>query len=345
MKAAAVLDGTIRVIDATRPEPAPGQLLVRVEACGICGSDLSLVRDPRRFTEVSTLGGNALSAFDPERAVVPGHEFAGTVVRTGSADTGFADGDRVTGIGIVTDRESGDLTIIGYSNDYPGAFSQEIIVDATWARPIPEGMSFEVASLAEPLHVGETHVQQSGWKPEIPALVIGAGAVGLGVIAALSLRGATELTVVEPSPRRRELALALGATRAVPPPNSGGPAAALPEQARTRPVTAFECSGRQGALEELTRTLPHSSHLQVVSSPFREETFVPVIAQWRQLVINFGSGPVDDPYGVTLERLATGQIDPSLFITGRVDLEGVAEAFTALGNPEEHVKILVLPNA
>ncbi len=343
MKAATVLHGDIEVRDIPAPpDLGPGQIRVRIEACGICGSDLSLRKDVDQFVRVSRLGRHASSDFDADDYVVPGHEFAGVVDAVAPDVTSFSEGDRVTGLGIVTDQVTGERSIIGYSNSYPGGFGELVVINAESARMIPDGMSFDTASLAEPLHVGETHVQRSGFGTDDRGLVIGAGTIGLGVVIALRERGCDDITVVEPSPRRRQIATALGAHRVVEPPTDGGPVAAL-DPGSTARVVVYECSGRQGVIEELTRTLPQGSYIQVVASPFTEETFVPVIAQWRQLIINFGGGPVEDSYGITLRRLAEGRIDPDLFITAHVDLHGVAQAFEDLRDPERHVKIVVHP--
>lgn len=344
MRAAALLDGEIAATDV--PEPPPlgrDQLLISVHSCGICGSDLSLWKDADTFVDVSIRGSNALSIFDPRRPVVPGHEFSGTVLDVGAAVDEFVTGDRVSGIGIATDPDTDEMTIIGYSNKYPGGFAERIVIDSSWARKVPDALGLDAASLAEPLHVGETHVQQSGYRDGDVGLVIGAGTIGLGVVIALAARGCQSIVVVEPSPKRRELAQTLGA-QVVSPPLEGGAAQALDAQNPGR-VIAYECSGRQGTLDELIRTLPFGSAIQVVASPFKPESITPVIAQWKQIVVNFGGGPVDDPYGITLQRLAAGEIDPELFITGHVDVAGVGAAFADLRDPERHVKILVHPNA
>jgi threonine dehydrogenase-like Zn-dependent dehydrogenase len=343
MRAAALRDGAIVATDVPEPPPpADGQLQIAVDSCGICGSDLSLSKDAENFVRVAERGRFPLAVFDPVRPVVPGHEYAGTVSAVGPAVDGFSVGDRVTGIGVATDPVSGVPTIIGYSNEYPGGFAERITVDASFARHVPDGLSLEAASLAEPLHVGETHVQQSRIGAGEAALVIGAGTIGLGVIIGLAARGIAPIVVVEPSPRRRELASVLGAHAVVEPPRAG-PVAALDGLVDGQRVVAYECSGRRGTLGFLAENLPFGSAIQVVASPFAEETFVPVIAQWHQLLINFGSGPVDDPYGRTLGRLADGLIDPELFITGRVGVADVARAFEDLRDPEAHIKILVRP--
>ncbi len=97
---------------------APHQIRIDVVACGICGSDLSMSKDPCRFVEVAHDGGYPLATFDPDAPVVLGHEYAGIVSETGSAVDDFAIGDRVAGIGLATDTATGIPTIIGYSNEY-----------------------------------------------------------------------------------------------------------------------------------------------------------------------------------------------------------------------------------
>lgn len=342
MRGVSVLHGRMSIVDDLAVPPvAAGQVMVRVEACGICGSDLSLYKGAENFVEVARSADYALAQFDTDVPVTPGHEFAGVVMEVADDVTGFAVGDRVTGIGVVTDAETGSMSIIGYSNTYPGGLSERVVVDASWLRHIPDSLDFDAAALAEPLHVGEMHVQQSGWDGQ-RAVIIGAGPIGLGVVVALHARGATDVTVVEPSRRRREVATALGAGHTVDPKETD-----LRDVLATmsEPVHVFECSGRQGALTELTRISPYGSHVQVAASAFKPESFVPVVAQFRMLTINFGSGPVDDPYGTTLQRLADGSVDPNLLITSRRPLDEVVDAFEALSAPDAEVKIIIHPQS
>ncbi|MFE3797864.1 alcohol dehydrogenase catalytic domain-containing protein [Nocardia tengchongensis] len=355
MRATQFLNGEFTAAEVAEP-PAlgPGQLRIAVAACGICGSDLSMSKDPCRFVQVATDSGYPLATFDTERPVVLGHEYAGTVTEIGAGVADFAVGDRVAGIGLATETTTGIPTIIGYSNDYHGAFGESIVVDAYWVRHVPEGLSLEHATLAEPLHVGEMHVQQSGLTPEDSALVIGCGTIGLGAIIAAKARGARLVVASEPSPKRRELARAVGADIVVDPreqdPIAAWMAAVAQQdsvvgQSGTGILIAYECSGRAGILATLMRTMPFNSRIQVLAAPFADEPIIPVVGQFRRIAINFGHGPYENAYDITLERLASGLIDAEAIITGRVGLDGVAEAFTALRDPEEHVKILVLPGS
>ncbi|NKS80002.1 alcohol dehydrogenase catalytic domain-containing protein [Prescottella equi] len=337
---------------ADLPAPGPGQLRIDVMACGICGSDLSVSKDPCRFVDVVDAARYPLATFDHDRPVVLGHEYAGVVAEIGAGVTGFAVGDRVAGLGIVTDTSTGIPKIIGYSNTYHGGFGDQILVDAVWVRRIPDGLSFEHAALAEPLHVGELHMQRSGLTDLDSALVLGCGTIGLGAIVAAKARGAHTVIASEPSPKRRELALRMGADVVVDPSEddpikvwnrmvAGGHND--PERGGGGILIAYECSGRQGMLDMLLRNLPYDSRIQVLAAPFADETIIPVIGQLRRIAINFGHGPTERGYEIVLQRLASGEIDADAIITGRVDLGGVASAFDALRAPDDHVKIMVLP--
>lgn len=353
MRAAQYLDGAFTVTDVTDPPAlAPHQIRIDVVACGICGSDLSMTKDPCRFVQVAENAGYPLATFDAEHPVVLGHEYAGVVAEAGSAVTDFAVGDRVAGIGLATDTGTGIPTIIGYSNSYHGGFGDSIVVDSYWVRHVPDGLSLEHATLAEPLHVGEMHVQQSGLTTADAALVIGCGTIGLGAIIAAKAHGAKLVIASEPSPKRREVAAAMGADIVVDPHEQDPIALWTAMLADGDPVVgsagdgiliAYECSGQPGMLDELLHTMPFNSRIQVLAAGFDEEPIIPVVGQFRRIAINFGHGDYQNAYETTQQRLAAGEIDAESIITGRVDLDGVAQAFTALRAPQDHVKILVLP--
>lgn len=353
MRAAQFFEGRFTVADvADPPALGPGQIRIAVAACGICGSDLSMSKDACRFADVAVAAGYPLAAFDAARPVVLGHEYAGVVTEIASGVDDFAVGDRVAGIGLATDTATGIPTIIGYSNSYHGAFGEQIVVDAYWVRKVPDGLSLDHATLAEPLHVGEMHVQQSGLGPGDSALVIGCGTIGLGAIVAAKAHGAKVVIAAEPAAARRELAARMGADVVVDPTEQDPIDAwnSLVAEGNTLvgdsgqgTLIAYECSGRPGVLNDLMYRLPFNSRIQVLAAGFAEETIVPVVPQFRRIAVNFGHGPYRDAYDITLRRLAAGEIDAEAIITGRVGLDGVAGAFAALREPQGHVKIIVRP--
>ena len=174
------------------------------------------------------------------------------------------------------------------------------------------------------------------------------GGLGQAIGRSMAAAGAHLVIASEPSPKRRELAAKMGADIVVDP-NEQDPIEVYNELLGSGKtggglLIAYECSGRVGTLNTLTHTLPWGSRIQVVASPFAEETIIPVVAQMRQIAINFGHGPYEQAYEKVLARLAAGEIDAEALITGRTGLDGIADAFTALRNPDEHVKILVLPS-
>ncbi|MFC4373464.1 alcohol dehydrogenase catalytic domain-containing protein [Nocardia halotolerans] len=353
MRAVRFFDGEFTVGDvAELPATGPGQVRIAVAACGICGSDLSVSKDACRFVEVAQAGGYPLASFDTGRPVVLGHEYAGVVTELGAGVTDFAVGDRVAGVGLATEAGTGVPTIIGYSNTYHGAFGEAIVVDAFWVRKVPHDLRLDHATLAEPLHVGEMHVQQSGLTNADSALVIGCGTIGLGAIIAAKARGAKTVIASEPSPRRRELAVLMGADIVVDPTVRNpievwnalvADGNSVVGASTNGILIAYECSGRAGLLNELTHQLPFNSRIQVLAAGFVAETITPVVPQFRRIAVNFGHGPYQDAYDITLRRLADGSIDAEAIITGRVDLDGVADAFMTLRAPQEHVKIIVRP--
>ncbi|MFI7007036.1 alcohol dehydrogenase catalytic domain-containing protein [Streptomyces sp. NPDC050145] len=352
MRAVQFLKGEFRLADVPELPPlGPRQLRVEVAACGICGSDLTVSKDADRFCEVIEGADYPLARFDPERPIVLGHEFSGVVTEAGAEVGDFSVGDRVAGLGIVTDPATGVPTIIGYSNTYHGAFGDFITVDAFWARHVPDGLSLEHAALAEPLHVGEMHVQRSGLTAADSALVIGCGTIGLGAIVAAKARGVRTVIASEPSPKRRELAARMGADHVVDPAEQDPIELynSLVQQGEATGtgggiLIAYECSGRAGMLGGLLHRLPYDSRIQVLAAPFADETIIPVVGQLRRIAVNFGHGPTENAYETVLRRLADGEIDAEAIITSRIPLDEVPEAFAALRSPAEHVKILVLPH-
>ena len=204
--------GEVSLDPRDRPTAGANDVIVRVKACGICGSDLTYIK----------IGGINRA----EGGVTPlGHEAAGEIISVGSAVAGVAPGDRV----IINPMETS--TYIG--NGGPeGAFSNEVRVgDAKLGGGIlavPAGVPFEVAALAEPLAVAMHGINQAQVKPGDKVVVFGCGPIGLGMIIWLVDRGITDVVALDLAPERLERALALGA-KAVINPGSEDVAARLME--------------------------------------------------------------------------------------------------------------------
>lgn len=179
---------------ATPPTPGPGEVLVAVRACGICGSDLHMFRDNSYRDKLvrETVEGYA----------VPGHEFAGTIAALGDGVAGWSIGDRVVGV-----------TGMG------GGMADLVAVPANpWQLvKVPDGLSWELAATTEPLADGLQMVRKGAPTDGENVVVIGVGIIGLGVIQSILARGISpaRIIAVDVHQTRLDTALQVGATHAV----------------------------------------------------------------------------------------------------------------------------------
>jgi 2-desacetyl-2-hydroxyethyl bacteriochlorophyllide A dehydrogenase len=195
----------VDVVDVERPVPGPQDALVRVRACGICGTDVAFLH----------MGGMPAGAhLGGEPVPVPlGHEPAGEVVEVGAEVTDLKAGDRV-----VVNPQAAPSGIIGCGGRY-GAMSEYLLIeDAEVGRSVavlPDTVPFEVAALNEPMAVARHCVNRSEAGPDDKVVVFGAGPIGLGAAIWLKLRGVKHVVVADVIPSRLEKALAVGADAVV----------------------------------------------------------------------------------------------------------------------------------
>ena len=207
--------GELEVREVPAPRPGPGELLLRVGACGICGSELGsfAARSRRRVPPL-----------------VMGHEFAGTVEALGEGSTGLQVGDRVV-VNSLVHCGACDLCRRGsthlcrnrqvFGMHRPGAFAELVAVPIDIVYPMPATMSAVQGALVEPLANGIHVVSLAAGSPIESVVVLGAGPIGLMCLQAARQRGAKRVAVSEPHPERREVALALGAAAAWDPRDAG----------------------------------------------------------------------------------------------------------------------------
>ena len=206
---------TFRLVDMPIEDPRPGEVQVRVEAVGICGSDLHAYAEGH-------VGG--ISSVYP---TVLGHEPAGTIVKTGAGVSGLAAGDRgalepalycyhcefcLSGHHNVC----ANLRFLGTPYN-PGFFREVVNLPASNFLPIPAAISFDEATLAEPIAIALHTLRLASIRPGETVAVIGAGPIGLLTIAALRAAKAKRVWAVEPLAYRRELAVGIGADAALEP--------------------------------------------------------------------------------------------------------------------------------
>jgi (R,R)-butanediol dehydrogenase/meso-butanediol dehydrogenase/diacetyl reductase len=292
-------DGLLEVQQVAVPDVGPGEVLIEVGQCGICGTDVHLVLE--RIARPGT---------------VLGHEWAGTVAAVGDDVDGWAVGDRVVcgpspGCGACRACRAGRPSVclerpLTDHLDFRGAYAQYVVAPAERLLAVPESLSLRQAALVEPTAVAQHAVTLSGATPADRVLVTGGGPVGLLVTAVLHAQGIDDVTVSEPSPIRREQALKVGAARVVQPDE-------LPRSRMGAPVEepyqiVFECSGRADAAESAIDQLDFAGTCVLVGTGHD----LPRINHNRVIVLEntiIGSYNYDaGGFGPALELLASGRM-------------------------------------
>lgn len=337
MRASVLRDG--RMVyrdDVPDPVPGPGQVLVAVRSCGICGSDLHFAKHGAEVLSLSNemaSGAGAMSV-DLGHDIFMGHEFSAEVLEAGpDADTHPA-GTLVTSIPVLLSGTNFEPIV--YSNTTVGGYAERMLLSAPLLLSIPNGLDPQPASLAEPMAVGLHAVNKSGIQPGEPALVLGCGPIGIAVIAALRLRGVETIVAADFSPKRRELAATMGAHQTIDP-AQGSPFDAA------KPVVVFEAVGVPGIIDDVMRRARQGTRLVVVGVCMQADTVHPFFAIAKEISVQFVLAYDPQEFGDSLRAIAEGDIDVTPMITGSVGLEDVGTAFDDLADPERHCKIVVTP--
>jgi threonine dehydrogenase-like Zn-dependent dehydrogenase len=331
--------GDIAVEQRPVPVPGPGQVLVEVDHCGICGSDIHLM-----FEGWGQPG------------LVGGHEFSGTVTVVGEGVDAWAVGDAIVGgpspkcgecrrcrEGQPSQCEGRRGTIDAHIDD--GAFAGYVLANARALRRVPDGVSARAAALAEPLAVALHGITRAGLADGDTAMVFGAGPIGALTVVALVARG-IPVTVVEPAETRRRLAAALGAEEVLTPDDLESFPPWQPERLSPRAVDAVvECSGKKAAIELGFHQLRRGGRLVLVGAGMESPAFDP-----NRMILNelhvCGSFIYDaDGFDRALSLLASGAVPAALLIEpGDVALDGISGALEALATGRTAGKVMVVPH-
>jgi threonine dehydrogenase-like Zn-dependent dehydrogenase len=231
---------------------------------------------------------------------------------------------------------------LAYSNDLPSGYGERMLLSAPMLVEVPNGLDPRHAALTEPMAVGLHAVNRSEVEPGDGALVLGCGPVGLAVISALRLRGIEPIVASDFSPARRALAQTMGAHEVVDP-AAESPFDVWGRVGGARQLHVFEAIGVPGIINDAMRMAPLGTRLTVVGVCMQPDAITPFFGIAKELRVQFVLGYDPMEFAGSLRSIAEGEIDVVPMITGEVDLDGVPGAFEALGNPDEHCKILVVP--
>ncbi|WP_156686353.1 zinc-binding dehydrogenase [Mycobacterium sp. Marseille-P9652] len=337
MRAAVLREG--RMVyrdDVPEPVPGPGQVLVGVRACGICGSDLHFAAHGDEVVAMTAevAGGAGGMGVDLGRDIFMGHEFSAEVLEAGPDTETLAPGTLVTSLPVLLSDKGAEPIV--YSNSTIGGYAERMLLSAPLLLPIPNGLDFKQAALTEPMAVGLHAVNKSDIQPGETALVLGCGPIGVAIVAALKMRGVEEIVVSDFSPKRRELATAMGAHRALD-------AAQGSAFDSVKAKVVFEAVGVPGIIDDVLRRARPGTRLVVAGVCMQADTVHPFFAIAKEISVQFVLAYGPDEFAESLRALAEGDIDASPLITGEVGLDGVGKAFDDLTDPERHCKILVTP--
>ena len=380
MRAVACQHAELEVVDVPEPVPARGQVRIEVLRCGICGSDLHARHGIDEWAQMAQRTGYDRFGRS-DQPIVFGHEFSGSVAEYGPRCGGkLPTGTPVVAVPLV--RGTHGIDAVGLSAHAPGAYAEQMIVQESMMMPVPNGLAPDVAALTEPMAVAWHAVRRGEVSKRDVAIVIGCGPVGLGVVLCLKASGVQTVVASDFSAGRRALATACGADVVIDPavgsPYEGGakrghitdaPAAfelavGTREKLGRLPIgwwhvwrlgeklggmpkrpVVFECVGMPGMISSIVDDAPLFSRVVVVGVCVGPDRLTPAMAINKEIDLRFVLAYTPLEYRDTLHMLADGKLDPRPLITGTVGLDGVDAAFTALGDPETHAKVLIDPRS
>ncbi|CAH1216565.1 Sorbitol dehydrogenase [Paenibacillus sp. JJ-223] len=335
----------LRLENIEEPRPVKGKVKIKVEWCGICGSDL----------HEYTAGPIFIPAQDPhpltgEKApIVMGHEFSGQVVEVGEGVTRFKAGDRVVvepiyACGHCEACKQGrynlcdEMGFLGLAGG-GGGFSEYVTAWENMVHPIPDSISYEQGALVEPSAVALHAVRQSKLKVGDTAAVFGAGPIGLLVIEALKASGASEIYVVELSEERKAKAEELGAI--VIDPTKFDVVDEIHQRTNGGVNVAYEVTGVPPVLQQAINSTRIGGELMIVSIFEKEAPIMPNSIVMKERTVN-GIIGYRDVFPAVISLMDKGFFPAEKLVTKRISLdEVVSEGFEALLKEKNQVKILV----
>jgi len=343
MRAAVMRGDRFVVEDRPMPVPGPGDVLVKVRACGICGSDLHYFHHIDGMIENVRALGAPTDAMQKTLRDGPilGHEFVCEIAEFGpETNRRLEQGERVCSMPFLS--RNGVPVLIGSTSEVPGAYAEYMLLTEALLLPIDSSIVDDAAALTEPVGIAVHAVNKAMLKPEDVTVIVGCGPIGLAIIAVLKARGFSQIIASDLSPKRRELATVMGATKVVDASQASVIAAAM-DAAPGAPLVIFENTGAPKMLHKLILEAPQNSRIIGTGIAAGEESFIPMLAISKELQLTFVIFYTAEEFAEALRLIKDGDINWKPLITGKVGLDGITQAFKDLGDPERHAKILIQP--
>lgn len=317
--------------ERARREPGHGEVLVKIERCGVCGSELHLPEGPRR--EFS--GG-----------LVMGHEYSGTIEAVGPGVKGLSAGGRVAlypavGCGRCPACKYGNEILCPQARRLLGGYAQYAVIPAASAIPLPEGHTPADGALIEPLAVSYYGIKAADISQGERVLVLGAGSIALAAIFWARRAGAGRIVAMSRSPRREGLAVEMGADAFVTYGDNeiseacgalGGPADVV-----------IECVGAPGLLDKAFDHAAIFGRVIALGLCSQPDPISAVKAGMKDLTVRFPVGYTRDDFRCVAQTMLDGHVDPKRMISKVVSLDDLPEAFAHLLQSHDETKVQIAP--
>lgn len=323
----------VRFAEVDKPVLNPGEALLRVRACGICGSDLHTYRHGM-FLDLGAPAGDGR---------ILGHEFSGEIAEINGEISGLKVGDRVVTVGMGGNAEYLKIT---------AEMTERILT-------VPDHISFEEAATNEPLATSIHAVNLAKPQDEECIVIMGAGIIGLGILQCIKAMSSAEVIVVDLSDKRLGKAKSLGADVIINASVSdtvstiielkGATALNLVEAQQANVDTVFDCAGAgknssgPSVLEQSLAVLKQNGKAIVVAV-FEKRVEIDYNIVVRKGIQLFGSWAwTAEEFAQSMELISSGKIDRKPLISHRFSLEASSEAYNTQLNAEEAVKVILVP--
>ena len=335
---AAVLneEKTFDIVEHPDPTPGPSDLMLRVEACGICGSDLKAAANMRV-------------------GLVMGHEFCGEIVAVGRDAAGsWKVGDRVASLPLIGCGRclaclNGDVVhcVVGADaigvGGSGGAYAEYIKVGSRETFHLPDSFGHGDGALVEPLAVGLHAVDRAQLRRGDNVLILGGGPVGMAVTLWARHFGAREIVVSDPVAARRDQCGLLGATGGIDPTKTESVRDSFKRSLGGLPDVVFECVGVPGMVQASIDAAAVHGKVVIVGVCNKPDPFVPIVALMKELTMHFVVYYRSADYRYTIDMLHAGRLDAMPMVSERIDLDAFPAMFEALKHPTTQCKVLVVP--
>ncbi|HQK83112.1 MAG TPA: zinc-dependent alcohol dehydrogenase family protein [Atribacter sp.] len=323
------------ICDIEKPVPQKDEVLIRVKAVGICGTDIHILK------------GEYFSDFP----LIAGHEFSGEVVEVGEEVTQFQPGDRVTAdpnifcdkcyfCKINKNNHCLDSHVVGVTQN--GAFAEYVAVSEKGIFSIPDHLSYSEAALAEPLACVVYGIRRSGIKPGEKVLIFGAGAIGLLLMSLLKMNGASQVVMVDISQKKLDFAKKMGASEVILNNEDG--------EKKLKAIAPFgfelvaDATGSPRVMErELQFVEPDGTFLVFGVAPIGAMMKVEPYDIFRRDIRIIGSYAVKKTMQYSINLLASGKIQVKNLISSTHPLEDFEKGILDFYHDPDHMKIQIIP--